>query len=203
MKAAFPVLLVALVAAGCASKGYVKDEVATVEQRLGEVEGQVEEVQTKVRMNEEEIAKQREALESASKTAREAFDRAMAAGELAEGKLLYEVALTDDEVRFGFDASELSDDAKAALDKISGDLIEQNHNVYIEVQGHTDSVGSESYNFDLGQKRAEAVRRYLNLRGIPLHRLAVISYGETEPIADNSTREGRAANRRVMLVVLE
>jgi outer membrane protein OmpA-like peptidoglycan-associated protein len=54
-----------------------------------------------------------------------------------------------------------------------------------------------------GQKRAEAVRRYLSTQGIPLHRMSIISYGLTAPIADNSTPEGRAINRRVTIVVLQ
>ena len=57
---------------------------------------------------------------------------------------------------------------------------------------------------NLGEKRAEAVRRYLSReQGLPLHRMSIISYGESEPIADNSTAAGRAHNRRVVLVVLQ
>jgi outer membrane protein OmpA-like peptidoglycan-associated protein len=196
-------LAVALLASGCATKKYVQQEVQGVDQRVTDVEGQVEQAQTDIRRNEEELTRQREALAGASKTAREAYDRAVAAGELAEGKLLFEVAMTDDKVRFGFESSELSDEAKAFLDDFAEKLKAENKNVFIEVQGHTDSTGSEKYNYDLGLSRAEAVRRYLNLRGIPLHRISVISYGETEPVADNGTREGRAQNRRVVLVVLE
>ncbi len=56
----------------------------------------------------------------------------------------------------------------------------------------------------LGEKRAEAVRNYLNMKdGIPLHAMNIISYGETQPVADNSTRDGRAQNRRVVVKVLE
>ena len=76
--------------------------------------------------------------------------------------------------------------------------------MYIEIEGHTDNVGSEKYNHDLGLKRAEAVRNYLRKEGgIPLHAINVISYGESKPEADNSTRDGRAANRRVVINVLE
>ena len=56
--------------------------------------------------------------------------------------------------------------------------------------------------FDLGQSRAEAVRRFLSDQGIALNRMATISYGETKPVAPNNTREGRAQNRRVAIVVL-
>jgi outer membrane protein OmpA-like peptidoglycan-associated protein len=76
--------------------------------------------------------------------------------------------------------------------------------VYVEVQGHTDSTGSPEYNMMLGQKRADVVRRYLNeMAGIPLHLIQVVSYGEDSPVADNKTREGREANRRVVVRILE
>jgi len=75
---------------------------------------------------------------------------------------------------------------------------------FIEIQGHTDSIGSESYNLELGYKRAESAMRYLNMeQGIPLFRMNVISYGEFKPIADNATKEGRAQNRRVTLVAMQ
>ena len=74
----------------------------------------------------------------------------------------------------------------------------------IEIQGHTDNIGSESYNLSLGYKRAEQVLEYFKTQhGFPLHRMNVNSYGEYKPIADNSTKEGRAQNRRVALVVMK
>jgi outer membrane protein OmpA-like peptidoglycan-associated protein len=83
-------------------------------------------------------------------------------------------------------------------------LKQANKNVFIEVQGHTDSIGSEAYNLKLGAKRAEKVYRYLaSEQGLALSRMNYISYGEYKPIADNGSREGRAKNRRVTLVVLE
>ncbi len=128
----------------------------------------------------------------------------MAAGKLAEGKFLYEVVLSDDKVRFAFDKADLSDEAKAALEEFGAGLKEQNANVFVEIQGHTDSTGSEEYNLRLGERRAESVRRYLSSQqGLALHRMSVISYGESAPVADNGTREGRAQNRRVSLVVLK
>lgn len=194
-------MMATLVLAGCATKKYVKDEVGTSEQRLAgrveQVESQVEAAQTRLQEHEEKISQ-------TSKTAQEALDRAVAAGKLAQGKLLYEVVLTDERVRFGFERADLSDEAKAALDEFAARLKGENKNVYIEIQGHTDSTGPEEYNHKLGLERAEAVRRYLNMQhSLPLHRMSVISYGESAPIADNGTREGRAQNRRVALVVLE
>ena len=182
---------------GCATKKYVEGEVGAVHTRVDTVEGQVEKNQTSLTDHDRRIGE-------ASKTAQEALQRAMDAGKLAERKLLYETVLSDDKVRFGFDKAELSDEAKAALDGFAAPLVDSNENVYVEIQGHTDSVGADEYNNALGLERAESVRRYLNMQhGVPLHRMSVISYGEAASVADNGTREGRAQNRRVVLVVLK
>jgi peptidoglycan-associated lipoprotein len=182
---------------GCATKKYVRQETGTVNTRVDEVQGQVEQAQTRLNNHEGRIT-------DISKTAQEALDRATQAGKLAQGKFLYETVLTDEKVKFGFDTSDLSPEGQAALDEFAGRIKDQNQGVYIEIQGHTDNVGSEKYNEELGLLRAEAVRRYLNQKhGFPLHRINVISYGETSAIADNNTRQGRNQNRRVALVVLQ
>lgn len=190
-------LIVALSATGCATKKYVRQETGAVGTRVDGVQGQVEEAQTRLDTHEQQIGE-------TSRTAQEALQRAMDAGKLAEGKLLYETVLTDEKVKFGFDTSDLSPEAAAALDEFASQLTTQNKNVYVEIQGHTDSVGSEKYNEELGLLRAEAVRRYLSQHHkMPLHRMNVISYGETAGVSDNGTREGRSQNRRVALVVLQ
>jgi outer membrane protein OmpA-like peptidoglycan-associated protein len=189
-------LVVAVGASGCATKKYVRQETGVVGSRVDDVEGQVEEAQTRLNTHERQIGE-------ASQTAQEALRRAQEAGKLAEGKLLYETVLTDEKVKFGFDTSDLSPEAEAALDEFAGELKNENKGVYIEIQGHTDSVGSDKYNEELGMLRAESVRRYLNQKhGIPLHRINIISYGENAPLADNQSRQGRSQNRRVALVVL-
>ena len=199
---------VGVVTSGCATKKYVRGEVETSEARMSDrlagVETSVERNQEMLAGHDAEIDRLSAETEELSKTAQDALDRAIAAGKLAEGRLLYETILSDDSVRFGFDKSELSREAKAALDAFSGDLIDRNEGVFIEIQGHTDSTGSEDYNLLLGARRAESVLRYLNSEhGLPLHRLSAISYGETEPLVENSTSEARAKNRRVALVVLK
>lgn len=203
-----PLLAAALVQWGCATKKYVRAEVGTSEEKLGSdiesLAGQVEANQTRLTEDKKRLDEHEGQIATTSKTAQEALDRAMAAGKLAEGKLLYEAVFTEDKIRFGFEKAELDDAAKAALDEFAAPLKERNQGIFIEIQGHTDSSGPEEYNLTLGEERAEAVRRHLNqAHGIPLHRMSVISYGESEPVADNSTREGRAQNRRVALVVLQ
>jgi len=199
---------IAVLTTGCATKKYTQDYVAgqtaVVHKRVDDVEVQVEQNQQRLDEHDRKIAQATQEAQEASKTAREALERAQNAGKLAEGKFLYEVTLTEADVRFGFDRAELSDEAKAALDGFAEQVKEDNRSVYIEIQGHTDSVGSEMYNERLGMERAEAVRNYLSrAHGFPLHRMNVISYGEAEPIADNGDRDGREQNRRVALVVLE
>jgi outer membrane protein OmpA-like peptidoglycan-associated protein len=202
MKAQPWIVVVSLAAAlvgttGCATKKYVKQETGAVNTRVDDVQGQVEKAQTRLDTHEKRIGE-------VSQTAQDALRRAQEAGKLAEGKFLYETVLTDEKVKFGFDTHDLSPEAQGALDDFANKIAQDNKNVYVEIQGHTDNVGSAKYNEELGLLRAESVRRYLNQKhSFPLHRINVISYGETQPVADNKTREGRSQNRRVVLVVLQ
>lgn len=139
-----------------------------------------------------------------SALAQEALDRAQAAHKLAEGKLVFESVLTGEVTNFGFEKARLSDEAKQKLAEFAERLKTENQNIYIEIQGHTDSSGPEFTNMMLSRQRAEQVRDYLHQEaGIPLHRLAVAAYGETRPVADNKTKAGRMQNRRVVMVVLK
>ncbi len=201
------VVAMALGLSGCATKTYVQEQVGQAakvgEAKIGEVQKQVEATQMDVAGLKKSDADQNQKIAQLSDTAKDALARAQEAGKLAKGKFLYEVTLTDESVKFGFNRSELSAEAKAALDAFAKTLLAENKNVYVEIQGHTDSIGSAEYNLTLGQARAAAVMRYLNMQhGFPLHRMNAISYGSAKPIADNKTSEGRGKNRRVALVVL-
>jgi peptidoglycan-associated lipoprotein len=184
---------------GCATKQYVSTEVskssATAEKRINEVESQVEATQTKVREHDTRIAE-------LDKTTREALERAEAAGKLAEGKFVYSLVLSDDAVKFPLNRHELSKEAEAKLKDFAERLKGENKNVYLEIQGHTDATGANEYNYRLGEARAEAVRRCLSKQGIALNRMSTISYGKDEPVESNKTRDGRAKNRRVVVIVL-
>jgi peptidoglycan-associated lipoprotein len=181
---------------GCASKKHVRQEVSRIDTEMESVESSVEQNQVRLKEHDSKIA-------DLSRETQEAMQRAQAAEKLAQGKLLYEVTLKDEDVRFAFNKAEISDNAKDILQNLVNQLKADNKNVYIEVQGHTDSRGTPAYNMKLGEERADAVRRFLSENGIPLHRISTISYGETRPIADNKTKEGRSENRRVVIVVLE
>ena len=195
-------------AIGCASRGFVRQQDEATRIALGdqvaELASAVEQVQSDVTALEGAVEQHDKEIEGLSLTSREALERAIAAGKLAEGKFVYERVLTDEGVQFGFEKADLSEDARRELDTFAEQIRENDENVFVEIQGHTDSSGEESFNLALGEERAAAVRRYLSLEhGLPLHRMSVISYGEAAPIDDNGTREGRARNRRVSLVVLQ
>lgn len=183
----------------CASKRYVSEEVskssATSEKRINEVESQVEATQSKVREHDTKIAE-------LDKTTREAMERAEAAGKLAEGKFIYSLVLSDDAVKFPVNRHELSKEAEDRLKEFAERLKGENKNVYLEIQGHTDATGDALYNYKLGDSRAEAVRRYLSKQGIALNRMSTISYGKDEPVDSNKSKDGRAKNRRVVVIVL-
>ncbi len=100
------------------------------------------------------------------------------------------------EVTFAVDSTTISPGFRATLDNVAQSMITYPSSL-IDVMGHTDSTGSDSYNLDLSRRRAESVANYLTSRGVSRARIATIGYGEQYPIADNGTPEGRAQNRRV------
>jgi len=182
---------------GCVTEEYVKDQISAIDT-------QVAEVRKKAEANETEIASLKKSAKNYSRNVQEAISRAEEAHKLAEGKFLYEATISGDSVLFGFDESSLSDEAKACLDVLAGVLKEENKNIYMEIQGHTDNTGPEDHNLALGQARAEVVMRYLHMeQGVPLHRMNVFSYGESKPVVENDTPANRAKNRRVTIVVME
>lgn len=103
-------------------------------------------------------------------------------------------------ILFGYDQSGLSNDAMKSLDKLVTVLAEY-PDTDIEIQGHTDSKGSLTYNQSLSERRASAVSGYLISKNVSVGRLTVIGYGETLPKYVNDTDDGRAQNRRVEFVI--
>lgn len=104
------------------------------------------------------------------------------------------------DILFGFDRSTLTPAAKRTVDEISSVLSEVK-NRHISVEGHTDSIGTVSYNKDLSERRAANVRGELTRRGIPGSQISSVGYGEGSPIATNNTDMGRSRNRRVEIVI--
>jgi outer membrane protein OmpA-like peptidoglycan-associated protein len=187
--------------AACATSKSVDEKIAasqaTTNQRIESVSSQVEDLQQKQQQTDVK-------LEQLSQSAQEALKRAQEAGVLAKGKVVFEQSFSEDRIKFKLDSYELDAAAKTALDEFASRVTGITEQYFIEIQGHTDDTGGERYNEELGQDRADAVRRYLSRQHkLPLARMSTISYGDTLPLESNKTRDGRSANRRVVLVVLE
>ena len=188
-------LAAAFAVTGCATEKYVNTHVAAVDDKTNTTQSQADVEKAKIADHEAMLA-------SLDKTTRAAYERAEAAGKLAEGKFLFNVTLQDDGYKFKTNKYALSDDERAKLMDLAGKLKASDKNVYLEIQGHTDATGTADYNMQLGEERAEAVRLFLNEQGVALNRMNTISYGKTAPVASNRTKDGRAQNRRVQIVVL-
>jgi peptidoglycan-associated lipoprotein len=172
------IIAAGILTSGCATKEYVDTSVGTLGTSLGQ------------------------RIDATDALARDALNRANAASRLAEGKFVYSATLTDETARFNTSRFELTPEAQTRLTSIADQLIQANKNVYIEIQGHTDNTGSVQVNQNIGMMRAESVRLFLNQRGVPLNRMSSISYRDTAPVAPNDSAASRAANRRVVLIVM-
>ena len=216
--------LTVAMAPACATKKFVRTEVGTVNSKVDTLSGTVEQTQSRIQQDEARIGQVDSKAEAAGKSAEAAQNSANQAAQAARQvdtkvdkvaadinaniaagrKLVYEVTLSEDQGNFKFNKSDLPDEAKARLDAVVGQLKgTAGKDIYIEIEGHTDNVGGKETNYDIGMKRAEAVKEYLYTQHqIPLHKINVISYGEDKPVAPNNTRAGRAMNRRVVVRVL-
>ncbi len=225
-KSSFVIALVALSVGGsaCATKGFVKSQVNSVNQKVDTLGQSVEQTQQRVQQNEGKIGdvdQKAQAAQGAAQTAQSAADSAAqqagaanqaatAAGATADAldkaskRLVYEVVLSESQGNFKFGKSALPDQAKATLDDLVQKIQADPKNVYFEIEGHTDNVGDKALNEKLGMARAQAVEMYLyEQHQVPLHRMNVISLGEDKPLAPNTTRAGRAQNRAVVIRVLD
>jgi outer membrane protein OmpA-like peptidoglycan-associated protein len=202
------VAVTSLSLAGCATTTGVDKKIAEAQaktdKKIESVETQFEDMQEKQKATEGKVGEQGKQIEQISQSAKEALQRAQEAGVLAKGKILFQQSFAEDRVRFKVNSFELTKDAKVALDEFAAKIKGLDKGVYLEIQGHTDDTGGADYNDQLGQQRAEAVRRYLaREHKLPLGRISTISYGDTQPVEPNKTAKGRTQNRRVVIVVLE
>jgi outer membrane protein OmpA-like peptidoglycan-associated protein len=105
-------------------------------------------------------------------------------------------------VLFEFGSAQLKSVSRLELDRLAK-LLEENQQLRIQVQGHTDNIGSPKENQRLSEARAQAVFDYLVAAGIPAVRLNYKGFGETDPIAPNETEEGRKQNRRTEFIIVQ
>lgn len=215
-----PVLALAVGTTGCATKKFVRTEVGAVnekvstltsrveenEQRIKAVDTKITEVDTKYDQRVGQVDQKATAAgQSATQAAQAAkdVDGKLTAFEANNRKLVYGLVINEASGGFKFAAAALPDEAKAQLDKLVAGVAADPKAVFFEIEGHTDSTGAATTNEMIGLERAEAVKRYLyEQHRVPLHKISVISYGETKPVDSNGTRAGRARNRRVEVKVL-
>ena len=104
-------------------------------------------------------------------------------------------------ITFGFNSSDVNSQFYPVLDRVANTLVQYNQTI-VNVAGHTDSVGSDSYNMQLSKERAGSVAQYLQSRGVNGQRLNTVGYGESRPVDTNNTEAGRANNRRVEITLV-
>jgi outer membrane protein OmpA-like peptidoglycan-associated protein len=215
--------LTVAVAPACATKKLVRTEVGNVNAKVETLSTSLEATQERTRQNETRLGTVDVKAEAAGRTAAEArtaADTARTAADAAAGsardidtrlsgrvnqvetaarRLMYEVTLSEDQANFTSGGVTLPDAAKTRLDEMVTQLKADPKGIFIEIEGYTDNVGAATNNERLGLE----VKRYLyEQHHVPLHKINVISYGEDNPVASNSTRAGRAQNRRVVVRVL-
>jgi outer membrane protein OmpA-like peptidoglycan-associated protein len=221
---AVPIIVLAIGGStACATKKFVRQNVGEVNEKVDSMGRSLEETQERTRKNEGRITEVDAKAAAAGQSARAANDAAVAANSAAAAankvgteastkidtidraskRLVYEVVLSEDQGNFKFGKTALPDEAKQKLDEMVAQMKQDPKNIYLEIEGHTDSIGAPATNEKIGLARAESVKRYLYEQyQIPLHKMNVISYGKDKPIAPNKTKEGRAQNRRVVIKVL-
>ncbi|MGP8251482.1 MAG: OmpA family protein [Terracidiphilus sp.] len=206
-------------ATGCATKNYVRNQTAPIIQKTGELENKTAENNRQIHNVDESAQagikqaqssadtanlnaqKASSAAGQANSAADDVAQRADSLDSLVKGLDNYK-QVGDVSVNFGFDKSVLTDDDKQQLDTFASQLGSAKSYV-LEVTGGTDSTGPAQYNYDLSNRRADAVVQYMVTKyNIPAHRFYLIGIGKDQAVASNDTREGRAKNRRVELQLL-
>jgi outer membrane protein OmpA-like peptidoglycan-associated protein len=200
------VALVSLSAGACATKKFVRTTVGEVNDKVDTLSKSVEENQERTRQNEEKIGQVDQRVTTVADESRAGIEKvSLRAEEIDRStkRLVYEVVLSEDQGNFKFAKADLPDEARMELDTLVQKLKADPQGAFIEIEGHTDNVGTDAVNKRIGLERAEAVKRYLyEQHQVPLHKMNVITYGEEKPIAPNDTKDGRAQNRRVVVKVL-
>jgi outer membrane protein OmpA-like peptidoglycan-associated protein len=214
---AVPLLALALGGStACATKKFVRGEVGQVNNKVDTLSRSLEETQERTRANEAKIGEVGQAAAAADQKAVAANSRAEAAArdaaavntradaiEKASKRIVYEVVLNEEKGNFKFGKATIPENVGPEVDALVQKLKADPNGAYIEIEGHTDNVGTKEVNYKLGLDRAEAVKRYLyETHQVPLHKINVISYGEEKPVGENKTKDGRAANRRVVIKVI-
>lgn len=202
-----PVMLFLLVQGCVATRGWVTEQIAPLAERTSEAEAQVSQMGNRLSGAEGLIGQMAGRVSGIEDRLGHIDARTeKALGSLANLRLERRLVLDLKEgTNFAFNSVALNEEARRQIDSflsdLKGDLEEMGSGIFL-VAGHTDNVGSEDYNYELGKRRAESVARYLvtHKKLDPL-KVMTVSYGKSAPLADNATREGRSKNRRVEILV--
>jgi outer membrane protein OmpA-like peptidoglycan-associated protein len=200
--------------AGCGTKKYVRNQATPIINKTNELDeltaknsNAIRDVDTRAQQGIQGVNQKAEAADQKAMAAGQVADQAQQRATQLSGKadqLQTTVAnldnykpVVDTDVHFAFNSDKLSSKAMQALDELAANVQNAQHYI-ITVEGGADSTGPQSYNYDLSQRRADAVIQYLAQKAnIPAHKIFLIGLGEDKPVAPNTTSTGRAKNRRV------
>lgn len=204
---------------GCATKNYVRNQTTPIINNVNELDDEtakntrdIKDVDTRAQqgiaqVNDKSAAADQKALaagqsaDQANQNATQASNRVTSLAGTVENLDNYK-PVQETAVQFGFDKAELTRKDKQTLDDFAANLQGQRHYI-IQVEGYTDSTGPADYNYQLSQRRADAVANYLQMKyNIPPHKFYLVGIGKDQQIASDSTAAGRAKNRRVDIKLL-
>jgi outer membrane protein OmpA-like peptidoglycan-associated protein len=216
-----------LVVSGCATKKFVRNQVKTssdtLTARIETNEGQIKEakddadkkvsgVETKVSALDTKTSEQFNSVKGDVQNVDQKASQANTAAERAANNVSAldtkfqnrnQFNTTDEKsIQFKFNSAIVDPQYTEMLDEVANALM-QNPDAIVVLEGRTDSMGSKDYNVKLGERRIDAVRRYLAVeKGVPVYRIHDISFGAEKPIAENKSRDGREKNRVVTMTIL-
>jgi OOP family OmpA-OmpF porin len=221
-----------IVLSGCATKKYVREQIQTLQPGIQEAQNAAKENAERIdavdrraqqgitaAANADQKAAQAQTAAQAAQTAAQAADRKADTANQGMQQANNRISTLETRVNnintldnytqsesqtvtFAFNSSVLSSEANGILEKIANNVSSMQAGYMLELEGFTDSIGSEQYNIGLSQRRAESVQRYLVSRNVPLYRISIVGLGKASPVADNRTKGGRDQNRRVEVRVL-
>ena len=203
---------------GCSTKNYVRNQTTPIINNVNELDDQtakntrdIRDVNTRsqqgiAQVNSKADAADQKALaagqsaDTANQNATQASNRVTSLAGTVENLDNYK-SVSQTTINFAFDKAQLTKKDKQTLDDFASQLQSQKHYI-VQVEGYTDSTGPADYNYQLSQRRADAVIQYLAQKySVPAYKIFLIGLGKDNPVAQNTSASGRAQNRRVQLVV--
>jgi outer membrane protein OmpA-like peptidoglycan-associated protein len=182
-----------------------RDSVDRVNQRVTGVDGRVTDLDSRTTQGLNGLKGDVQSVDQKAGQAQTAADRAAGDVVILDQKFQNRNQFTvaaEKSVQFKFDSAQLDSNFKAVLDDVA-EMLEQNPDSIVVLEGRTDSRGDKEYNVKLGERRVESVRRYLAVdKSVPVYKIHQISMGAARPVASNDSRDGREKNRAVTMMIL-